>query len=95
MITLWAVAKSGIKIESREYERVTDKCAFRKVGGREFRELRRQEYLRLFDTEAEAVDFVRERLWRKLKNAESAVMFAWADMRAFTAKYGNAKAVKS
>ena len=72
-VTLFAVARSGQDIEPREYDRVTDKCAFYTAHGRECRELRHQEYLHLFDTEAEAVAYVRDRLERTLSSARSIV----------------------
>ena len=88
MITLFAVGRSGSDIEPREYDRVTERCAFKQQGGREVRELRDQEYLHLFDTEAAAVDYVRARLERKLSNAQSGLSYAEAELKKFIAKYG-------
>ena len=94
-ITLWAVGRVFSDIEPREFVRVTEKSAFSIHGGREIREARHQEYLHLFDTESEAIRFVRNRLELKLANAKSAVEWAEKALGKFTHVYGASQATSA
>lgn len=89
MITLWAVTKYTNTIEPREYARTTGHCAFRKKRGREVRESLHQEYLDLFPSEGEAVEFLRQRLEGRLHDARTNLSHAEADLAEFVKRHGS------
>ena len=88
MITLYSVRGTGLPISPIEFDRVTDKSAFRRVGNRDVRCALTSEYEKLYSTRAEAVKAQHAALIRKVEHAAQSLRNAERFLTEFVSSEG-------